>query len=140
MHVAHEVRFIVASRLAIPLCCDGGLHGRRCGLQKAALDQTHVTKEPIAMTFPATMRALQQTSLNGPKDLRLVTDMPAPSPNPGDVLIRVTAAASTSSISRRPAARLRAARNRRTWRASRAQVSHRGWRGGDQSGASGSAG
>ncbi len=28
------------------------------------------------MTIPATMRALQQTSLNGPQDLRLITDAP----------------------------------------------------------------
>ncbi|WP_239137349.1 alcohol dehydrogenase catalytic domain-containing protein [Sphaerisporangium rufum] len=38
------------------------------------------------------MRALRQTSLNGPADLRLVTDAPTPSPGPGEVLIRVTAA------------------------------------------------
>jgi NADPH2:quinone reductase len=38
------------------------------------------------------MRALQQTSLNGPRDLRLITDAPAPSPGPGEILIRVTAA------------------------------------------------
>jgi NADPH:quinone reductase len=44
------------------------------------------------MTVPATMRALQQTSLNGPQDLRLVTDAPVPSPAPGEVLIRVAAA------------------------------------------------
>ena len=44
------------------------------------------------MSFPATMRALQQTSLNGPQDLRLVSDVPVPSPDPGEVLIRVTAA------------------------------------------------
>ncbi|GAA4504352.1 zinc-binding dehydrogenase [Actinoallomurus oryzae] len=44
------------------------------------------------MSTPATMRALRQTSLNGPRDLRLVTDAPVPSPGPGEVLIRVTAA------------------------------------------------
>ncbi|WP_339153960.1 NADPH:quinone oxidoreductase family protein [Actinomadura luteofluorescens] len=44
------------------------------------------------MSTPATMRALQQTSLDGPKDLRLVTDVPVPSPGAGEVLIRVTAA------------------------------------------------
>jgi NADPH2:quinone reductase len=44
------------------------------------------------MSIPSTMRALQQTSLNGPRDLRLVTDAPVPSPGPGEVLIRVTAA------------------------------------------------
>jgi NADPH2:quinone reductase len=38
------------------------------------------------------MRALQQTSLNGPQDLRLITDAPTPEPGPGEVLIRVTAA------------------------------------------------
>ncbi|WP_028923611.1 zinc-binding dehydrogenase [Pseudonocardia acaciae] len=44
------------------------------------------------MKVPATMRALRQTSLNGPRDLRLVTDAPVPSPGPGEALIRVTAA------------------------------------------------
>ncbi|MFI6674089.1 NADPH:quinone oxidoreductase family protein [Kribbella sp. NPDC050470] len=44
------------------------------------------------MSTPATMRALQQTSLNGPQDMRLITDAPVPSPGPSDVLIRVTAA------------------------------------------------
>jgi NADPH2:quinone reductase len=44
------------------------------------------------MSIPAAMRALQQTSLNGPQDLRLITDAPVPGPGPGEVLIRVTAA------------------------------------------------
>ena len=44
------------------------------------------------MGIPAAMRALQQTSLNGPQDLRLITDAPVPVPGPGEVLIRVTAA------------------------------------------------
>jgi len=44
------------------------------------------------MSIPATMRALRQTSLNGPQDLRLVTDAPVPSPGAGEVLIRVGAA------------------------------------------------
>ncbi len=44
------------------------------------------------MSIPSTMRALQQTSLNGPQDLRLVTDAPVPGPGPGEVLIRVSAA------------------------------------------------
>jgi NADPH2:quinone reductase len=43
------------------------------------------------MSVPSTMRALQQTSLNGPEDLRLITDAPVPRPGPGEVLIRVTA-------------------------------------------------
>jgi NADPH:quinone reductase len=42
--------------------------------------------------IPATMRALRQTSLDGPQDMRLVADAPVPSPDPGEVLIRVTAA------------------------------------------------
>ncbi|MFI7677097.1 NADPH:quinone oxidoreductase family protein [Actinophytocola sp. NPDC049390] len=44
------------------------------------------------MSIPATMRALQQTSLDGPQDTRLITDAPVPSPGPGEVLIRVAAA------------------------------------------------
>ena len=44
------------------------------------------------MSIPATMRALQQTSLNGPRDLRLITDAPVPVPGPGEVLVKVTAA------------------------------------------------
>jgi NADPH2:quinone reductase len=44
------------------------------------------------MTIPSTMRALQQTSLNGPRDLRLITDAPVPRPGAGEILIRVTAA------------------------------------------------
>src|SRR3954452_19846123 len=44
------------------------------------------------MTIPCTMRALQQPTLSGPQDLRLITDAPVPSPGPGEVLIRVTAA------------------------------------------------
>ena len=46
----------------------------------------------IAMSIPATMRALQQTSLNGPQDMRLITDAPVPAPGRGEVLIRVAAA------------------------------------------------
>ena len=44
------------------------------------------------MSIPVTMRALRQTSLNGPHDLHLVTDAPVPVPGPGEVLIRVAAA------------------------------------------------
>jgi NADPH2:quinone reductase len=44
------------------------------------------------MSIPATMRALRQTSLNGPQDLCLIIDAPVPVPNPGEVLIRVAAA------------------------------------------------
>ena len=46
----------------------------------------------MAVSIPAAMCALQQTSLNGPQDLRLITDVPVPAPGPGDVLIRVAAA------------------------------------------------
>ncbi|MEW2508265.1 alcohol dehydrogenase catalytic domain-containing protein [Amycolatopsis sp. NPDC047767] len=38
------------------------------------------------------MRALEQTSLEGPQDLRLITDAPVPAPGRGEVLIRVRAA------------------------------------------------
>jgi len=44
------------------------------------------------MSIPATMRALQQTSLNGPVDMRLITDAPVPRPGPGEALIRIAAA------------------------------------------------
>jgi NADPH2:quinone reductase len=43
------------------------------------------------MGIPATMRALRQTSLDGPRDMRLA-DTPVPSPGRGEVLIRVVAA------------------------------------------------
>ncbi|HEY1175531.1 MAG TPA: NADPH:quinone oxidoreductase family protein [Phytomonospora sp.] len=38
------------------------------------------------------MRALRQHTHHGPQDMRLTTDMPVPSPGPGEVLVRVTAA------------------------------------------------
>jgi NADPH2:quinone reductase len=44
------------------------------------------------MSIPTTMRGLQQTSLEGPADLRPVDGLAVPSPGPGEVLIRVTAA------------------------------------------------
>lgn len=44
------------------------------------------------MSLPATMRALQQTSLMGPQDMHLITDAPVPRPAQGEVLIRVAAA------------------------------------------------
>jgi NADPH:quinone reductase len=43
------------------------------------------------MSLPTTMRALQQTSLKGPKQLRLVHE-PVPAVGPGHALIRVSAA------------------------------------------------
>jgi NADPH:quinone reductase len=49
-------------------------------------------RKSITVSIPATMRALQQTSLKGPQDVRLVTDAPVPSPGQGEVLIRVDAA------------------------------------------------
>ena len=49
-------------------------------------------RNPTAMSIPATMHALQQTSRSGPQDLHLITDAPVPVPGPGEVLIRVTAA------------------------------------------------
>ena len=44
------------------------------------------------MRIPATMCALQQTSLTGPQDVHLITDAPVPGPGPGEVLVRVVAA------------------------------------------------
>ena len=44
------------------------------------------------MSFPTTMRALQQTSLNGPQDLHLIADAPVPRPGPGEVLVKIGAA------------------------------------------------
>ncbi|WP_457423956.1 zinc-binding dehydrogenase [Roseateles sp. P5_E7] len=44
------------------------------------------------MSVPSVMRAMRQTSLNGPDDLRLVRDAAVPVPGPGQVLIRVIAA------------------------------------------------
>jgi NADPH2:quinone reductase len=44
------------------------------------------------MSIPATMRALQQTSLRGPEDLCLLSDAPVPRPGPGEVLIKLGAA------------------------------------------------
>ncbi|TDD25639.1 NADPH:quinone oxidoreductase family protein [Actinomadura sp. KC06] len=44
------------------------------------------------MSILSTMRALEQTSLDGPQDLRLISNAPVPSPGPGEILIRVTAA------------------------------------------------
>jgi NADPH2:quinone reductase len=38
------------------------------------------------------MRALQQTTLTGPHDMRLIDDAPVPRPGPGQVVIRVAAA------------------------------------------------
>lgn len=52
------------------------------------------------MSIPATMRALQQSSLNGPQDMRLITDAPVPSPGQGEVLIRVTAGVNFADISK----------------------------------------
>jgi NADPH2:quinone reductase len=49
-------------------------------------------RDLIAVSIPTTMRALQQTSLKGPQDMRLITDAPVPRPGRGEVLIRVAAA------------------------------------------------
>lgn len=46
----------------------------------------------MTRTIPGTMRALRQPSLTGPQDMRLIADAPVPTPGPGEVLLRVTAA------------------------------------------------
>jgi NADPH:quinone reductase len=60
--------------------------------EEAGRDEASRGRRLIAVSIPATMRALRQTSLKGPQDMRLVTDAPVPSPGQGDVLIRVAAA------------------------------------------------
>ena len=65
-----------------------GAARRRCGAAMRRAEK----REPIAVSVPATMRALQQTSLEGPQDIRLITDAPVPTPGQGEVLIRVAAA------------------------------------------------
>ncbi|WP_041564156.1 zinc-binding dehydrogenase [Nocardia brasiliensis] len=44
------------------------------------------------MVVPTMMRALEQTSLHGPLDMRVIVDVPVSAPGPGEVLIRVDAA------------------------------------------------
>ena len=44
------------------------------------------------MHIPTVMRGLQQISLNGPGSLRLVDNLSVPTPGPGEVLIKVSAA------------------------------------------------
>jgi NADPH2:quinone reductase len=46
----------------------------------------------IAVSVPATVRALQQTTLDGPQDMCLIDDVSVPGPGPDEVLIRLTAA------------------------------------------------
>ena len=46
----------------------------------------------LSVSLASGMRALQQTSSRGPRDLLLVTNVPEPHPGPGEVLVRVTAA------------------------------------------------
>ncbi|WP_245672444.1 zinc-binding dehydrogenase [Nocardia anaemiae] len=55
-------------------------------------DEASRESELMALSIPSTMRALQQTSLHGPQDMRLIMDAPVPVPGPGEVLIRVAAA------------------------------------------------
>src|SRR6266567_4746716 len=78
---------------SIPFRGGGGLPDGRHGPLDGPVSIMHAGKgKLIAMTVPATMRALQQTSVNGPQDMRLITDVPVPVPGRGEVLIRVTAA------------------------------------------------
>ena len=46
----------------------------------------------MVVSIPTTMRALQQTTLEGPQDVRYITDAPVPRPGRGEVLIRVAVA------------------------------------------------
>ena len=56
------------------------------------MDRSPWRDELNAVSIPASMRALQQTSLEGPRHLRMIADAPVPRPGPGEVLIRVAAA------------------------------------------------
>jgi NADPH2:quinone reductase len=66
--------------------------GRNGPLNEAGLNHARRKGKLTAMSVPVTMRALQQTSLSGPQDMRLITDAPVPVPGRGEVLIRVNAA------------------------------------------------
>src|SRR5207302_9275025 len=78
---------------SVPFRGGGGLpEGRRGPLDGPVSIMPAGKGKLIAMSIPATMRALQQTSLNGPQDMRLITDAPVPAPGRGEVLIRVAAA------------------------------------------------
>jgi NADPH2:quinone reductase len=60
--------------------------------EEAGRDNTSQKEIRWPMGTPTTMRALQQTSLQGPQDMRLITDAPVTRPCRGEVLIRVAAA------------------------------------------------
>src|SRR5206468_3486568 len=49
-------------------------------------------RKTLVMNLPPTMRALEQTSLKGPRDIRLSRETRVPVPRQGQVLIRVAAA------------------------------------------------
>jgi NADPH2:quinone reductase len=59
---------------------------------KGPTETTKLKGQPTDMSIPTTMRALQQTSLNGPQDMRFIVDAPVPTPGRGQVLVRVAAA------------------------------------------------
>jgi NADPH2:quinone reductase len=80
----------------------------------------------MTTSIPATMRALQQTSLEGPQDARLITDAVVPTPGRGEVLIRVAAAGVNFADISRARGTFSAGGSRPTWRASRQQA--RSWR------------
>jgi NADPH2:quinone reductase len=61
-------------------------------LAEGAAAMTGPERRMTTVSAPLTMRALQQISLRGPQDMRLVTDAMVPSPGRGEVLIRVVAA------------------------------------------------
>jgi hypothetical protein len=107
---AHESRSCTETRL-----CDEDFHLRGTITQAKE-------RKPIAMSNPVTMRALQQTSLNGPQDLRLVTDAPVPVPGPGEVLIRVAAAGVNFGDIAQAHGTFLGGPQPRTWRASRLPV------------------
>jgi hypothetical protein len=56
------------------------------------IDLAHVRLAALVASLSPGVDLGYMTSLNGPQDLRLITDAPVPSPGAGEVLIRVTAA------------------------------------------------
>ena len=79
------------------------------------------------MSIPAVMRALQQTSLNGPQDLRMITDVPVPVPGAGEVLIRVAAAGVNFADISQAHGKFRGGRSRRISQASRPRARSSAW-------------
>ena len=74
----------VAIRMPFPPVCRSIKFTLTCfGGDERMAGRSIYKTEAIIMSIPTTMRALRQTSLNGPQDLRLIADAQVPSPGPG---------------------------------------------------------